>query len=157
MTLRNPSVLLLVSAAPFVLSASPPQLDGVEYAQLTIHERLIIRVPRVSSAPIRGRAGIAPPQVRWDEKKGPECVAMNALTGAAVDREGEVDLVVGGARRIRAKLDDDCPTLDFYRGFYLKPTADGQLCARRDGIRSRSGAYCAVTRFRALVPRKVNK
>ncbi len=157
MTLRNPSVLLLASAAPFVLSASPPQLDGIEYAQLTIHERLIIRVPRVSPAPMRGRSAPAQPLVRWDEKKGPECVAMSALTGAAVEREGEVDLVVGGARRIRAKLDDDCPTLDFYRGFYLKPTADGQLCARRDGIRSRSGAYCAVTRFRALVPRKAKK
>lgn len=156
MTLRPLPVLLLASAAPFVLSASPPQLDGVQFAQLTIHERLIIRVPRMSPAPMRGRA--APqPEVRWDEKKGPACIPMNALTGAAVDREGEVDLVVGGARRIRAKLDDDCPTLDFYRGFYLKPTADGQLCARRDGIRSRSGAYCAVTRFRALVPRKVRK
>ena len=60
--------------------------------------------------------------------------SMAALTGASVGREGEVDLVVGGTRRLRAKLDDDCPTLDFYRGFYLKPTADGQLCARRDGI-----------------------
>ncbi|MFK3891171.1 hypothetical protein [Sphingomonas sp. NPDC079357] len=157
MTLRNSSVLLLIPAVPFVLSASPPQLDGVEYAQLTIHERLIIRVPRVSPAPMRGRGVPPPPQVRWDEKKGPACVAMNTLTGAAVEREGEVDLVVGGARRIRAKLDDDCPTLDFYRGFYLKPTADGQLCARRDGIRSRSGAYCAVTRFRALTPRKASK
>ena len=156
MTLRFPPVLLLASAAPFVLSASPPQPEGVEYAQLTIHERLIIRVPRVSPAPIRGRA--APlPQVRWDEKKGPVCIAMRALTGAAVDREGEVDLVVGGAKRIRAKLDDNCPTLDFYRGFYLKPTPDGQLCAKRDGIRSRSGAYCAVTRFRALVPRPARK
>ncbi|MEH3122978.1 MAG: hypothetical protein PGN16_13545 [Sphingomonas phyllosphaerae] len=157
MTLRDSSILLLASAAPFVLSASPPQLDGVEYAQLTIHERLIIRVPRVSPAPMRARGAPPVPQVRWDEKKGPECVAMNTLTGAAVEREGEVDLVVGGARRIRAKLDDDCPTLDFYRGFYLKPTADGQLCARRDGIRSRSGAYCAVTRFRALTPRKTKK
>ncbi|WP_022684940.1 hypothetical protein [Sphingomonas phyllosphaerae] len=156
MTLRALPVLLLALAAPLVLSASPPQLDGVEYAQLTIHERLIIRVPRVSPAPVRGRAP-AKPTVRWDEKKGPECVAMAALTGASVEREGEVDLVVGGTRRLRAKLDDDCPTLDFYRGFYLKPTADGQLCARRDGIRSRSGAYCAVTRFRTLVPRKVGK
>lgn len=157
MTMRAPPVLLLVMAAPFVLSASPPQAEGVEYAQLTIHERLIIRVPRMSSAPVRGRVATPLPPVRWDEKKGPACVAMNMLTGAAVDREGEVDLVVAGTRRVRAKLDDDCPTLDFYRGLYLKPTPDGQLCAKRDGIRSRSGAYCAITRFRTLVPRKPGK
>ncbi|PZQ61729.1 MAG: hypothetical protein DI544_03615 [Sphingomonas taxi] len=157
MTLRPPSVLLLASAAPFALSASaPPQLDGVETAQLTIHERLIIRIPRVSGSPTRGGPP-PPPQVRWDEKKGPQCVMMGALTGAAIDREGEVDLVIGGTRRMRAKLDDDCPTLDFYRGFYLKPTPDGQLCAGRDALRSRSGAYCAITRFRMLVPKKAKK
>ena len=84
-------------------------------------------------------------------------VTYLALTGAAIDREGEVDLVIGGTRRMRAKLDDDCPTLDFYRGFYLKPTPDGQLCAGRDALRSRSGAYCAITRFRMLVPKKAKK
>lgn len=157
MTLRVPPVLLIASAAPFVVSASVPEsLDGVQFAQLTIHERLIIRIPRVSPGPARGVAPAQSP-IRWEEKKGPACIAVTALTGAAVDREGEVDLVVGGTRRIRAKLDDDCPTLDFYRGFYLKPTADGQLCAKRDGIRSRSGAYCAITRYRLLVPKKGRK
>lgn len=156
MTLRSPPVLLLASAAPLVLSAAPPQLDGVQMAQLTIHERLIIRIPRVSPGPARSAAPAAS-AIQWDEKKGPACVPITALTGAAIEREREVDLVVGGTRRVRAKLDDECPTLDFYRGFYLKPTADGQLCAKRDGIRSRSGAYCAITRFRALVPKKHGK
>lgn len=157
MTLRTLPVLLLATAAPFAVSASAPPspVDGVQMAQLTIHERLIIRVPRVN--PLARGATPGPPPVRWDEKKAPSCIAVGSLTGAAIEREGEVDLIIGGMRRMRAKLDDDCPTLDFYRGFYLKPMPDGQLCAKRDAIRSRSGAYCAISKFRALVPRKPKK
>lgn len=149
--LRLP-VPLLVLAAPLLVSARAPQLDGTQWAQLTIHERLIIRIPRV--APRANASSFAPRStapIKWEEKKAPRCVPMTALTGAAIDREGEVDLVVEGTRRLRAKLDDDCPTLDFYTGFYLKPTADGQLCAKRDSIRSRSGARCSINKFRTLV------
>ena len=158
MILPRLPVPLLALAAPLLLSAHAPQLDGTQWAQLTIHERLIIRIPRVSPRANASSftARTAPP-VRWDEKKAPRCVAMTSLTGAAIDREGEVDLVVDGTRRLRAKLDDDCPTLDFYTGFYLKPTADGQLCAKRDSIRSRSGARCSIDKFRTLVAVRAKK
>ncbi|TCP30737.1 hypothetical protein [Sphingomonas sp. BK235] len=148
-------VLPLLLAAPLAVSARAPAADwdGTEYAQLTIHERLIIRIPRVAPAP-RGARAVSPPPVEWDEKRGPECLRVTALTGAAIDRSGDVDLVIEGARRIRAKLDDDCPTLDFYAGFYLRPTSDGQICAGRDAIRSRSGALCPISKFRTLVPKK---
>ena len=148
-------VLTLLLAAPLAVSARAPEaaLDGVRYAQLTIHERLIIRIPRVAPAP-RGARLVTPAPVEWQEKRGPECLRVTALTGAAIDTKGDVDLVIEGARRIRAKLDDDCPTLDFYAGFYLRPTSDGQICAGRDAIRSRSGALCPISKFRTLVPKK---
>jgi hypothetical protein len=148
-------VLSLLLAAPLAVSARAPDRgwDGVRYAQLTIHERLIIRIPRVAPAG-RGARVVAPAPVEWQEKRGPECLRVTALTGAAIDTKGDVDLVIEGARRIRAKLDDDCPTLDFYAGFYLRPTSDGQICAGRDAIRSRSGALCPISKFRTLVPKK---
>lgn len=148
-------VLTLLLAAPLAVSARAPApgWGGVEYAQLTIHERLIIRIPRVAPAP-RGARVVTPAPVEWQEKRGPECLRVTALTGAAIDTKGDVDLVIEGARRIRAKLDDDCPTLDFYAGFYLRPTSDGQICAGRDAIRSRSGALCPISKFRTLVPKK---
>lgn len=149
-TLLGP--LAVAVSSPLLVSAQvPPDAPlpwaGTELAQLTIHERLIIRIPRVS--PSRARATPIPPA--WREKKGPRCVEMKSLTGAAISDDGDVDLIVEGVRRLRAKLDEGCPVLNFYTGFYLKPTADGKICARRDTLRSRSGTRCGIDRFRKLV------
>jgi len=143
---------LLLAAAPLLVSAQAPEWAGSELAQLTIHERLIIRIPHV--APRRGPATLraTPTAPLWLEKKGPRCVEMKSLTGAAVGGGGEVDLIVEGTRRIRANLEVGCPATNFFSGFYLKPTKDGKICARRDVIRSRSGARCGIERFRKLVP-----
>ena len=101
------------------------------------------------------RAPVSPVDpVRWTEKKGPQCVAMSALDGAVVTGSQSIDLMLEGGDRLRAKLDNDCPPLDFYSGFYLKPTPDGMVCADRDAIRSRSGAACAIESFKQLVPKR---
>lgn len=147
MTPRLPSCLLL-AAAPLIVSAAP-EPPRTQWAQVTIRERVIIRIPRMSPIP-RGPAAAA---VTWEERKASRCVPLAALNGAVLGGEGAVDLMTGDGRRFRAVLDDDCPTLDFYSGFYLKPTGDGQVCARRDAIRSRSGARCLITGFRQLVAR----
>jgi hypothetical protein len=163
MPIRHP-ILPLAALAPMLVSAQAPEasLDGVQLAQVIIRERIVVRIPRVSPAPVAASRFAAPgaPVAAtpvWVEKKAPDCVAMGSLTGASVDRGGQVDLIVGEkgkAKRLRAKLDDDCPTLDFYSGFYLRQTADGRVCAKRDSIRSRSGAKCAIAGFRTLVARK---
>lgn len=137
----------LAAAAPALAGAGAPPPRPAMLAQLTIHERLIIRVPRVPER----RGG---ERVRWKEKNGPRCIQALDVTGAAVGQDGQVDLVLGGVRRMRAQLDDHCPALTFYSGFYLKPGPDGQICAKRDAIRSRSGRACAIRHFRKLTPRK---
>ncbi|KQT34645.1 hypothetical protein ASG29_00260 [Sphingomonas sp. Leaf412] len=156
--------LLLSCVAPCLVSAQDPRsLDGVETAQMLYHERIVIRIPRVRPVPpaamssAGARTLSAPPSAAtpvWIEKRAADCVPVTALTGASIDRSGDVDLVVADGRRLRAKLDDDCPTLDFYSGFYLKRTADGRICARRDSLRSRSGARCAITGFRTLTAKR---
>jgi hypothetical protein len=146
----------LLAAAPLMAGIRDSDdvarsLDGTQWAQLTVRERIVIRVPRLD--PRAGRDAPAQPvPIQWKEKKGPKCVPIAALRGAAFGRDDGVDFVLAGNRRVRAKLEDDCPALDFYSGFYLKPTADGQVCADRDSIRSRSGAVCPIDRFRTLVP-----
>ncbi|WBH17369.1 hypothetical protein [Sphingomonas radiodurans] len=142
-------VLPLALAAPFVVSARTPE-DGVRYAQMTYRERVVIRIPRLPLAPRRQ----APAITNWDEHKAPKCVAAASLASAAITASGDVDLIVTDGRRLRAKLDDDCPTLNFYTGFYLKRSADGMVCAGRDALRSRSGARCEIDRFRTLTARK---
>lgn len=140
---------LLALGAPMAMAAdapsSPPARRAVEVAQLTIRERIIIRVPRmpvVQAAPAR--------PVVWRERRGPRCVAAQTLAGALVTARNQVDLVLIGGRRVRAKLDGDCRPLDFYSGFYVRPSADGMICADRDAIRVRSGATCEIDEFKLL-------
>ena len=148
---RKSSVLSLVLAAPFAVSASAPDaMNGVQLAQLAFRERIVIRIPRLPMA--SRRAPDAP--AAWHERKAPKCVAAANLASAAISREGDVDLIVTDGRRLRAKLDDDCPTIDFYAGFYLKRSEDGMVCAKRDALLSRSGARCTISRFRTLAAKK---
>ena len=140
-------VILIALAVPAAVSADTPDDDrGVELAQLTIQQHIIIRVPM---APPPGPAVQTAP-TRWKEKKGPRCIPAQGMAGALISGPNQVDLVLIGGRRIRAKLDGECRPLDFYSGFYLRPSGDGMICADRDSIRVRSGAACGIDRFRLL-------
>lgn len=77
---------------------------------------------------------------------------LAALAGAAITQPDSVDLFLRGGARLRARLDDDCPALDYYSGFYVRPTADGQVCERRDSLHTRAGGQCTIERFRSLQP-----
>ena len=144
-----PAVLLAL-AVPLAAAVSPMEpTNYVQLTQLSIHQRVVIRIPRVAVAPMPAAA-----PVRWKEKRGPRCIASADLRGAMVTGESAVDLVLGGGRRLRAKLDSDCGPLDFYSGFYLKRAADGSVCAGRDVIRARSGTACQITAFRTLKPKR---
>ncbi len=136
------ALLLLVSD-----HASDEPGERVEYAQLTIRERverviLRVRTPR-ESTPF--------PKVKYKEKKGPSCMSTDMIAGAAVTESDSVDFVLKGGTRLRARLESDCPALDYYGGFYLRPTVDRKICADRDSIHARSGGECEITRFRTLV------
>lgn len=138
-------VLALMTAA-LAAPAAPGAGDAVELAQLTVRQRLIVRVPRMAPVP-------PPAPVRWVEKKGPKCIPAADLAGALVSERNRLDLVLRGGRRVRAELEDECHGLDFYRGFYVKPAADGLVCADRDAVRARGGDKCPIDRFRLLEPR----
>lgn len=149
----HPSLLfpLILLAAPALPDADGRAIDGVVVAQLSLRQRIIIRIPRLPERPPPvDPAGV----VTWIEKRGPKCVPMEKLGGAMVTRSDSVDLMVDGGKRLRAKLGEECRALDFYSGFYIKPDPDGKVCAERDSIRSRSGGYCPIAAFKRLVPRR---
>lgn len=133
-------LLLLVPAA------SRPAPVPERYAQLVVRERIVIRVP--VRAP--GAAAAASSAVKWQEGKGPKCVPARAIIGASLLGQNSVDLILRDRRRIRARLEDRCPALDYYHGFYITPNADGMICEDRDIIRSRMGGQCEIDRFRTL-------
>lgn len=139
---------LLGASAPLTALAAlvwpmPAGADrqSTEVAQLTVEQSLIVRVPRrIPAKPLK-----------WKAKKGPKCVAMSAIAGAAVVADDAIDLVLKGGQRLRARFSSNCPALDYYSGFYILPTDDGRICAGRDMIRTRAGGQCEIERFRKLV------
>jgi hypothetical protein len=135
---------LLVGAAP---PPAPPPAPVVRYSQIIVREQIVIRIPP-------GTRVVEPLATRWKEGKGPRCVPARMIAGAAVIAPASVDFVLRDNRRLRAKLDSSCPALDYYRGFYVSPNADGMICADRDVIRSRMGGACGIDKFRNLKPKR---
>lgn len=132
----------LLALAP-ALAVAPAWAEDVQLAQLALHERIVVRVQKM--APVA-----APRPVQWRERKGPKCVAPGDLAGVLISAGNNLDMVMYGGKWLRAKLDGQCKTLNFYSGIYLKPGGDGRVCADRDVIRARSGAGCGIAAFRTL-------
>ncbi|MES2988526.1 MAG: hypothetical protein V4808_11520 [Pseudomonadota bacterium] len=141
--------LLLFLAAP---GAAPEPPDWSRALDLFQQQHITVHVPRVTmSATIvmRSRAPVA-----YKEKKADDCVKINKISGYAVNRTNSIDLLLNDGKLLRVNLDDNCPALGFYSGFYVKPTKDEKICAGRDAFRSRSGRSCNIQAFRSLVPAK---
>lgn len=158
MTILNPLTLLMLAISSAMLPGEPPPQQGqrrVVTNSMSI-QRVIIRVPNTTSftanvVPAPSRAP-APPPISWVERRAGRCVPLTDIAAATITRTDSVDLVMNGGRRVRARLGSDCPALNFYSGVYLKPASDGQICADRDWVRSRSGGQCQIQSFHALVP-----
>jgi hypothetical protein len=108
---------------------------------------MIIEHQVIMSIPVRPFA--LPRHIEWIEHKGPKCIPAADVRGAALSGKDHIDFILADRQRIRAELDDDCPALDFYTGFYLK-REDERICARRDSINSRAGFGCEIRKFRRL-------
>lgn len=132
-----------------------------DYFQVVIERQLIIRIPARPSTLNNFAAGESTVQreravpIVWRETKAPKCVAMRSLVGIQAVQRDSIDLITRENQRLRAKLNRGCRALDFYSGFYLKAPKDGRLCADRDALHARSGAECAVEKFRLLVPVRI--
>jgi hypothetical protein len=136
----------VLNLLPLVLGlfAAQPGIVEQSVTRLVVQDEVILRVP-VLPHPLM-------PQFEWEERKGPKCIPAAAVQRALLSGSEQVDFILAGRGRIRAELDEDCPALDFYAGFYLQPQ-DQRLCAGRDAIHSRMGGSCTIARFKQLVPK----
>lgn len=121
-----------------------PGVGPVSVSRLVVQQEIILRVPVV-----RPRL---PRPIRWVEKKGPKCIGSSQIVAAALADERSIDFLLRDRTRIRAKMDEDCPTLDFYGNFYIQPD-DERICAKREEIRSRIGGSCRIERFKRMMPK----
>ena len=135
------AMLLAAAEGGEQAESSPKPVPPVR--MMTVERQMILRVP-VRPYPRMN--------FRWEEEKGPKCFPVQAIAGAMLSGPDSIDIVLRNRQRMRAKLDNDCEGLDFYGGLYLQ-TEDGQLCTKRDAIRSRMGGTCRIEKFRTLVPK----
>ena len=143
------ALLLLVSTGNGDEQARPPATGR----GMTFHQQIIIRVSPVPPRP-GNRVGNIRQNVAWDEERGPRCIPIRQILGAAQIGQESVDLVLRDMSRVRARLERRCPAMDYYFGVYVRPNPDGMICAERDAFRARSGGTCGIERFRTLRPRE---
>lgn len=123
--------------------------------QVRIEQHLTIRVaPRSRSAPPPRFVLDLPErnaEPRFVERSMGRCMAVSNISGVQPDSGNRLILFLRDRRMVSAVLERACRARDFYSGFYIERTSDGQLCVDRDMLLSRSGAHCKLTRIRQLV------
>jgi len=144
---------------PLSIVSIPSQEDSTaSFWQMVIEQQIIIRVPAQRSSLNNFSAAPAPElrvrqaPVEWKEKKAPKCIAMRNILGMQGAQRDSIDLITRQKQRLRAQLNRGCRALDFYAGFYMQGSKDGQLCEDRDQIHARTGAKCEIDKFRLMVP-----
>ena len=137
----------------FAIFGMLPALFGMaaqDSSQPQVVRRVVVQDQVIISIPVRPR-NRSSQRFEWKEEKGPKCVRSERIAGAMLSGPSSIDFVMRDRTRVRALMDDECPALDFYRGFYLQPD-DERICAKRETIQNRVGASCRIERFRSLVP-----
>ncbi|TMM50156.1 hypothetical protein [Qipengyuania marisflavi] len=121
--------------------------------QVRIERRVILRIsPRPGPARRSMMAELPqqPMQTRMVEQPMGKCIKAGDIVGVS-DRGNRLLMFMRDQRIVAAQLEKACSPRDFYRGFYLEPNGDGNLCVKRDRLLSRAGAKCQVTALRRLV------
>lgn len=124
--------------------------------QVRIEQHMTIRIAPSRPTTLPPRFMLDMPRrelpTRMVERNIGRCVSASSIAGVQPDSGSRLILYLRDRRMLSAQLDRACRARDFYSGFYMERTGDGQLCVDRDTLLSRSGANCKLTRIRQLVP-----
>jgi len=130
--------------------------EPTELGQVRIEQRVIIRIsPGTSPAREQMMADLRrqnppSPSYQWERLKG--CIAVSNIIGMEpAPEQNRLLLFMRDRRVLGAALERACNVRDYYSGFYVERSEDGQLCAKRDLLQSRSGASCKATQLSRLV------
>jgi len=138
------------AAEPFAVLMN--SFDPASAQQVRIEQHLIIRIaPRGPDTSFLMDVPSGPAAPRFYERKTGSCLPVQGIAGVQV-MDDRLVLFMRDRRMIGASLDRACRPRDFYSGFYVEHTADGQICAGRDQVHSRAGATCGISRLRELIP-----
>lgn len=144
----------LVDVGRMVLSVVTEGFRPPTEHQVRIEQRITIRIaPRAGPMPppLRPFMMDLPDQPRISERHVGKCLPISGIAGVQVGRDNRLMAYLRDRRVISLGLEKGCRARDFYSGFYVERSPDGQICVDRDRLQSRSGANCALTRLRQLV------
>jgi hypothetical protein len=116
--------------------------------QVRIEQRVVIRI-----SPARPRTGDELPRLvpsKVVEKGMGKCVGMKDIVAVQTGSTNRLILFMRNKQMISAQLEKACAARDFYSGFYVEPSKDGNLCIKRDQLQSRNGTKCEIAKFYRL-------
>jgi hypothetical protein len=123
--------------------------------QVRIEQHVIIRIspsPPSMRREIFGQTPHPDDPLRFKEKKGDRCVAIDDIAGITPMEPNRLVLFMRDHRMLSVALERACDADAFYLGAYIARGSDGKLCTGRDSLRARTGATCRVARISRLVP-----
>jgi hypothetical protein len=149
-----PSGFDALPAEPFEVLKEARQ--PAQLGQVRIEQRVIIRISpgtpaarQQMMADLR-RRGTLP--TSYQEEKLDGCIAISGIAGVEpAPQQNRLLLFMRDRRILSAALERACNARDYYSGFYVERSEDGQLCAKRDLLQSRAGASCKVAQLNRLV------
>jgi hypothetical protein len=161
----GPPLLVSKAASLSGMTGLAESFNADVWNQVRIEQRVIIRVtplapgrdalvPQVQPVvqALNPQAGQTTVQVRVRERKAGNCMPALGIAAVQPITDGRLMFYMRDRRMIAAGLEKTCSARDFYLGFYMSKTSDGQLCIGRDPIHSRAGTTCKLKDAREYVP-----
>lgn len=149
-----PPGLDALPAEPFAVfrDARRPQLLG----QVRIEQRVIVRIsPGTRATREQMMASLRRPgasQTTFQEEKLRGCIPIADISAVQpAPEQNRLLLFMRDRYVLSAALEKACSARDYYSGFYVERSEDGQLCANRELLQSRAGASCRVAQLNRLV------
>ncbi len=122
--------------------------------QVRIEQRVILRITPRRQSNRNSLLARLPQQglnTAYEEREMERCLPMAGISAVQTGTGNRLLLFLRDNRIVSVNLERACRARDFYSGFYIERSEDGQLCVDRDELQSRSGAKCEVEAMRQLV------
>lgn len=124
----------------------PPARKGSAAARNEASNDVLTPWARMSLAQGASRSSrLKPPR-----KGRKTCIDVDNIAGAELFGDAAIELTMRDGKRWRMFLDQECPALSFYQGFYYRRSKANIMCAGRDVIGARSGGECPIASIIAV-------
>ncbi len=135
------------------------------HAQPQNYMRPVIKVPGVAADAPQSMADETPkarqPEQHMQlsapspaEERQVQCISIDDIRDSVIRNDRTIHLRMRGNIYYEMRLQNTCPGLSFYDGFYYRTTPNRQLCGGLDMIMARSGSRCPIESFTRIEKEK---